>query len=64
MNVPEIITSDPKDLERIKGVLKLGFASDALLRWIFPDAANYLKSFDLWMQEFSLNRQDHFRRQS
>ena len=46
MNVPEIITSDPKDLESIKGVLKLGFASDALLRWIFPDAANYLKSFD------------------
>jgi ribosomal protein S18 acetylase RimI-like enzyme len=53
MNVPEIITSDLKDLERIKGVLKLGFASDALIRWIFPDAANYLKSFDLWMQEFS-----------
>ena len=32
MNVPEIITADRKDLDRIKGVLKLGFASDALLR--------------------------------
>ena len=53
MNVPEIITADRKDIDRIKGVLKLGFASDALLRWVFPDAANYLKSFDLWMQEFS-----------
>jgi len=53
MNVPEIVTADPKDLDCIKGVLKLGFASDALLRWVFPDAANYLKSFDLWMQEFS-----------
>ena len=53
MNVPEIITADRKDLDRIKGVLKLGFASDALLRWVFPDAANYLRSFDLWMQEFS-----------
>ena len=53
MNIPEIITANSKDLERVKGVLKLGFASDALLRWIFPDAASYLKSFDLWMQEFS-----------
>jgi len=25
MNVPEIITADRKDLDRIKGVLKLGF---------------------------------------
>ncbi|MDP0595862.1 MAG: GNAT family N-acetyltransferase, partial [SAR86 cluster bacterium] len=53
MNIPEIITANSKDLERVKAVLKLGFASDALLRWIFPDAASYLKSFDLWMQEFS-----------
>ena len=40
-------------MSAVKGVLKLGFASDALLRWVFPDAASYLKSFDLWMQEFS-----------
>ena len=53
MNIPEIITADSKDLERVKGVLKLGFASDTLVRWIFPDAANYLKSFDVWMKEFS-----------
>ena len=53
MNVPKIITAETKDLERVKGVLKLGFSSDALLRWVFPDASNYLKSFDLWMQEFS-----------
>ena len=32
MNIPKIITADHKDLDRIKGVLKLGFASDALLR--------------------------------
>ena len=53
MSVPEIIKADLKDLERVKGVLKLGFASDALLRWVFPDSANYLKSFDVWIQEFS-----------
>jgi len=53
MSIPEIITADLKDLERVKGVLKLGFTSDALVRWVFPDPANYLKSFDVWMQEFS-----------
>ena len=52
MNVPEIVTADSKDLERVKGVLKLGFASDTLVRWVFPDAANYLKSFDVWMKNF------------
>ena len=80
MNIPEIITADSKDLKRVKGVLKLGFASDTLVRWIFPDAANYLKSFDVWMKEFSKiafendvvyaeknfspHRQHHFHRQS
>ena len=59
MNVPKIITADLSDIERVKGVLKLGFASDALLRWIFPDAGNYLKSFDLWMTEFSKIAYEH-----
>ncbi|MDB9701025.1 GNAT family N-acetyltransferase [Gammaproteobacteria bacterium] len=59
MNVPKIITADLIDLERVKGVLKLGFASDALLRWVFPDAQNYLKSFDLWMIEFSKIAYEH-----
>jgi ribosomal protein S18 acetylase RimI-like enzyme len=59
MNVPEIIRAYPKDLERVKSVLKLGFASDALVRWVFPDPANYLKSFDIWMQEFSKIAYEH-----
>jgi ribosomal protein S18 acetylase RimI-like enzyme len=53
MNIPKIIKTSTTDLERVKGVLKLGFASDALLRWVFPDASSYLKSFDKWMEEFS-----------
>tara|TARA_B100000287_G_scaffold45113_1_gene40408 strand:- start:859 stop:1440 length:582 start_codon:yes stop_codon:yes gene_type:complete len=53
MNIPEIVKATIKDLERIKGVLKLGFASDALMRWVFPDASAFLKSFDVWMEEFS-----------
>jgi len=53
MDFPNIIKATSDDLERIKGVLKLGFASDALLRWVFPDASSFLKCFDIWMEEFS-----------
>ena len=41
------------DLEPVKAVLTLGFSSDALLRWVFPDPSSYLKCFDVWMEEFS-----------
>ena len=53
MNIPKIVKASITDLERVKGVLKLGFASDALLRWVFPDASSFLKCFDIWMEEFS-----------
>ena len=53
MNIPKIIKTSPANLERVKGVLTLGFSSDALLRWVFPDASSYLKCFDIWMEEFS-----------
>ena len=53
MDSPKIFRAPSKDLERVKGVLKLGFASDALIRWVYPDASSYLKCFDIWMEEFS-----------
>jgi GNAT superfamily N-acetyltransferase len=53
MSIPKILKASTSDLERVKGVLKLGFASDALIRWVFPDASSYLNSFDKWMEEFS-----------
>ena len=53
MNIPNIVKASSKDLEHVKGVLKLGFASDALIRWVYPDASSYLKCFDIWMEEFS-----------
>ena len=53
MKIPKIVQASITDLERVKGVLKLGFASDALLRWVFPDASSFLKCFDKWMEEFS-----------
>ena len=53
MNIPKIVQASETDLERVKAVLKLGFASDALLRWVFPDASSFLRCFDIWMEEFS-----------
>ena len=53
MNTPKIVQASIVDLHKVKGVLTLGFASDALLRWVFPDASSYLKSFAIWMEEFS-----------
>ena len=35
MDIPKIIKAPQKDLDRVKGVLTLGFASDALIRWVF-----------------------------
>ena len=53
MKIPKIVQASITDSERVKGVLKLGFASDALLRWVFPDASSFLRCFDIWMEEFS-----------
>ncbi len=53
MNIPKIVKTSQADLEKVKGVLTLGFSSDALLRWVFPDSSSYLKCFDIWMEEFS-----------
>ncbi len=43
MNTPKIVQASIDDLNKVKGVLTLGFASDALLRWVFPDASSYLR---------------------
>ena len=53
MDTPSIIHATESDKEQVKGVLKLGFANDALLRWVFPDAKAFLESFDHWMEEYS-----------
>ena len=52
-NLPKIIRAQKSDKNKIKGVLKLGFSSDPLIRWVFPDPNIYLESFDVWMEEFS-----------
>lgn len=52
-NLPKIIRANKNDKNKIKGVLKLGFSSDPLIRWVFPDPNIYLEFFDVWMEEFS-----------
>ena len=47
--LPEIIRANKKNIEQVKSVLKLGFSNDDLLRWVFPSADSFLKSFDIWM---------------
>ena len=51
--LPKIIKANEKDKEKVKSVLKLGFSNDDLLRWVFPSPDSFLKSFDIWMEEFS-----------
>ena len=53
MQSPNIIRAQASDKDKLKSVLKLGFANDALIRWVFPQAKAYLNSFDQWMEEFS-----------
>ena len=52
-NLPKIIRAQKQQKDKIKGVLKLGFSSDPLIRWVFPDPNIYLVNFDTWMEEFS-----------
>ena len=45
-NLPKIIRAQKQQKDKIKGVLKLGFSSDPLIRWVFPDPNIYLVNFD------------------
>ena len=45
--LPKIIRTNETYKEQVKSVLKLGFSNDDLLRWVFPSADSFLKSFDI-----------------
>ena len=45
MSVPEIIKADLKDLERVKGVLKLGFGFRCITKMGFSRLSQLLKKF-------------------
>lgn len=53
MEPPKIINVDSSKIEEVKSALVLGFATDPIFRWIFPDPKKYLRSMALWMEEFS-----------
>ena len=37
MDIPKIINVDSTKTEEVKSALVLGFATDPIFRWIFPD---------------------------
>ena len=53
MDIPKIINVDSTKTEEVKSALVLGFATDPIFRWIFPDPIKYLRSMAFWMEEFS-----------
>ena len=40
--VPTIFTADINDREKVLSVVLMGFSTDPFLRWICPEADNYL----------------------
>jgi len=53
MDIPKIINVDSTKTEEVKSALVLGFATDPIFRWIFPDPMKFLRSMAFWMVEFS-----------
>ena len=44
MNLPEIVTAQEENRERVIQALILGFSSDPLARWFWPEAATYVQA--------------------
>jgi GNAT superfamily N-acetyltransferase len=53
VEIPKIINVDSSKTEEVKSALVLGFATDPMFRWIFPDPMKFLRSMAFWMVEFS-----------
>ena len=53
MEIPKVNNVDESKAEEVKAAITLGFTADPLIRWIFPDPQKYLRSFAVWMDEFS-----------
>lgn len=44
MTLPEIVTAQEENRERVIQAIVLGFSADPLVRWFWPEAATYLQS--------------------
>ncbi len=44
MTLPEIVTAQEENRERVIQAIILGFSADPLTRWFWPEAATYLQS--------------------
>jgi len=47
---PAVIVADARDADRVLAVLTLAFADDPANRWLFPEAAEYLRHFPAFVR--------------
>jgi ribosomal protein S18 acetylase RimI-like enzyme len=52
MEMPAIRTARAEELGRVLDTAALAFSTDPIMRWMFPDAASYLKSYPALMDAF------------
>ena len=43
MNIPKVRLAEKQDKERLLATILLGFSSDPFVRWLWPEASNYLE---------------------
>lgn len=51
-DTPTVIAAEPQCAERVFAVLTLAFAADPANRWMYPDAAQYLRHFQAFVRAF------------
>ena len=56
---PVAMTAAPEDAPRLISSLVTAFAADPFIRWMFPDAEQYLRSFPLVLTHFAGGAFDH-----
>jgi hypothetical protein len=54
-----VVTADPEDNAKAIACLVTAFASDPFIRWMFPDARQYLEYFPLVLKHFAGGAIEH-----
>lgn len=59
MNATTVVAADSADYDRTVATLGAAFIADPLMRWMFPDASQYLRNFPLVAKYFGGGAFDH-----
>lgn len=59
MTDPAVVAAQPKDHKRAIASLVTAFADDPFIRWMFPDARQYLSAFPLVLKHFAGRAFEH-----